>query len=199
MRPRITIVILAGGAATRLPGKLALPIGDEPMLVRVHRRLTAGGRPCVVSARRPLPAELLGRIDAPVVYDAVGDAGPLAGLAVAAAAVRTELLFACAGDLPNIDASLVDQLEREFERLDAAGVAADAIVPTWPDGKAEPLAALYVARRLAAAAADALKAGTRKVMAALDVFVLARYALGAEDGAMLANVNTPADYEATAG
>ena len=40
--PRAGVCILAGGEATRLPGKLALDVGDVPMLVRVYRNVSPG-------------------------------------------------------------------------------------------------------------------------------------------------------------
>src|ERR1700737_478967 len=115
--PTVTIVLLAGGKATRLPGKLSRAIGDEPMIVRVYRRLTSSGRPCIVSVREPLPAALAQHIPAPTVEDRHGDVGPLGALASAAVQVRTPLLFAAAADLPNLDAGVVDALE-ECYRLE---------------------------------------------------------------------------------
>ena len=41
--PAVTVIVLAGGEATRLPGKLYLDAGDLPLLVRVIT--TAGGPP----------------------------------------------------------------------------------------------------------------------------------------------------------
>jgi molybdopterin-guanine dinucleotide biosynthesis protein A len=193
---RITIVLLAGGLATRLPGKLTLPVGGEPMLVRVYRRLTSVHRPCIVSARAPLDASLGSSIPAPVVVDEYDDAGPLGGLVSAAAHVRTPLFFAAAGDLPGIDADFVDALDREFDRLAAAGHVPEAVVPAWPDGKLEPLAALYDVKAFERAGRHALEAGRRRVTAALDGMRVARYAIGPEDEARLANVNTPDDYAA---
>jgi molybdopterin-guanine dinucleotide biosynthesis protein A len=193
---RLTIVLMAGGLATRLPGKLALPIGGMPMLERVYRQLTKGGLPCIVSARKPLDATLASAIPAPVVLDAYPDAGPLGGLVSAAHRVTTPLLFAAAGDLPNLDASFVDAIVREYDRLDGSGAAPDAVVPVWPDGKLEPLAALYNARAIARSGKAALDAGRRKVTAALEGLHVATFAVGPEDEARLANVNTPGDYNA---
>jgi molybdenum cofactor guanylyltransferase len=193
---RITIVLLAGGLATRLPGKLTLPVRGEPMLVRVYRRLTSHGRTCIVSSRAPLDAALVSSIAAPVVVDDYEDAGPLGGLVSAATRVRTPLFFAAAGDLPNIDAAFVDELEREYDRLITVGDAPEAVVPVWPDGKREPLAALYDAVAFARAGRRALEGGRRRVTAALDDMRVALYAVRPEDEARLANVNTPDDYAA---
>jgi molybdopterin-guanine dinucleotide biosynthesis protein A len=193
---RTTVVLLAGGSATRLPGKLLLPVDGEPMAVRAYRRLSHGGRPLIVSARGPLPPELAAVITAPLVIDEFEDAGPLGGMVSAAAHVSTPLLFAAAGDLPQMDAAFIDALETAYDRVAASGTPPEAVVPRWPDGKDEPLAALYEARALERAGRAALAAGTRKVMAALAGLRLASYAVRAEDEAKLANVNTSADYEA---
>jgi molybdopterin-guanine dinucleotide biosynthesis protein A len=193
---RLTIVLLAGGLATRLPGKLSLPIGGTPMLEHVYRQLTRGGLPCIVSARQALDATLASAIPALVVLDEYPDAGPLGGLVCAAHRVATLLLFAAAGDLPNLDAPFVDTLVREYDRLVATGATPDAVVPVWPDGKLEPLAALYDARAIAQSGRVALASGRRKVTSALEGLHVATFALGPEDEARLANVNTPGDYNA---
>jgi molybdopterin-guanine dinucleotide biosynthesis protein A len=68
------------------------------------------------------------------------------------------------------------------------------VLPTWPDGHVEPLAALYDCATFERGAAHALQAGERKVTAALDGARVLAYAIGPEEEALLANVNTPADY-----
>lgn len=192
--PRITIVLLAGGSATRLPGKLVLPIGGEPMLVRVYNRLRVATMPIVISARAALAPELAASIDAPVVIDAFVDAGPLGGLVSAAAQVKTPLLAAVAGDLPNLDAPFIADLKREYDDRCAAGERPDAVVPMWRGGELEPLAALYDTQAILQSGRHALEAGRRKVTAALDGLRVAYITVRPEDEARLANVNTPADY-----
>ena len=53
MKPQ-AVVILAGGEATRLPGKLALDVGDVPLLVRVYRNVSPE-RETWLSTKGPLP------------------------------------------------------------------------------------------------------------------------------------------------
>lgn len=190
---RITIVLLAGGPATRLPGKLALEIGGEPMLARVYRQLTLTGWPCVISVRAPLSARMPGDAPYQVALDDVPDGGPLVGLRNAAALVWTPLMFAAAADLPNLSVAFAGRLLAAF---DAAGPRApQAVLPTWPDGKVEPLAALYDTAAYAHGAASALAAGRRKVTAALDGLEILAYPVRPEDEEALLNVNTPQDYE----
>ena len=56
------VCILAGGEATRLPGKLSMAVGDEPMLVRVFRNVSPG-RETWLSTKGTLPDEIVLRID----------------------------------------------------------------------------------------------------------------------------------------
>ena len=190
---RITVVLLAGGPATRLPGKLALDVDGEPMLARVYRQLTSTGWPCVISARAQLGTRMPGNAPYQVALDDVADGGPLVGLRTAAALVRTPLLFAAAADLPNLSIAFAARLLAAY---DAAGSRAPhAVLPTWPDGKVEPLAAVYDAAAYARGAVAALAAGRRKVTAALDGLEILAYPVRPEDEEVLLNVNTPQDYE----
>ena len=182
--PEITVVIVAGGNATRLPGKLALDAGGVPLLVRVHRNV-APGRPVIVAAP-DLAAELAVQIDAPVVGERGPKRGPLGGLLAAFAAIRTPWAFAVAGDAPFVDAAWIDRLAAAREPGD------EAVVPRHADGHVEPLAALYdVAAYLREGGAELEASGAlHKVAARLRT----RY-VEVDDPRIFANINTPEDYE----
>ena len=49
--PAVTVIVLAGGEAKRLPGKLYLDAGDLPLLVRVYRNVSSG-RPTMIVEQR---------------------------------------------------------------------------------------------------------------------------------------------------
>jgi molybdopterin-guanine dinucleotide biosynthesis protein A len=187
----VTIIVLGGGLATRLPGKLALPIDGVPMLARVLRALSSTGAPCLLAANAPLPDDVAAQISVPIVYDEHPGEGPLAALATAAAAVRTPFFFAAAGDMPGIDAAFVTRVIAAAKEAEWP----DATVPMRDDNSLEPLAALYKVGPWLAAARNALAAGRRNVTAALDGLRTVRYRIVPEDEPALANVNTPADYE----
>jgi molybdopterin-guanine dinucleotide biosynthesis protein A len=192
---RATVVLLAGGPATRLPGKLALDVDGEPMLVRSYRRLTARGWPCVISARAPLAPPLARALGDPqVALDEIADGGPLAGLRSAAQAVRTPLFFAAAADLPNLTADFACALLAAYDAAPAPKPC--AVLPTWEDGHVEPLAALYEREAFVRGSGAALAAGKRKVTAALDCLRVLAYPVKARDASTLLNVNTPADFDA---
>jgi len=187
--PRVTVIIVAGGEASRLPRKLELPVLGIPMIVRVRRALAPIGA-CIVAAREPFAQSIAAAIDARVVLDDRPGEGPLAALVTAASFVETPYFFAAAGDMPGLDASFAARIVK------AASDASwpDAVVPRWPDGTLEPLAALYATAPWSAAAAAALRAGRRNVTAALHGLRIAHYPLETGDAATLANVNTPEDY-----
>lgn len=132
----VAIVLLAGGEASRFPGKLERRIEGRPMLARVFDRLRASGLPVYVAARGSFSSKIDAEIDAPLLVDRHPGAGPLHALLDACAVVRAARLFAVAADQPNVDARLV-------ERLNDAWRAGDEAVVPEHGGKIEPLAAAY--------------------------------------------------------
>ncbi len=180
--PDAAIVILAGGMASRLPGKLEREIGGEPLLVRVFERL--GGRwPIAIAARGGFPPELDERLACPVVIDRWPGAGPLGALVSAAGALRAPRIFAVAGDLPLIERTAL-------ERLDAAWTPQDEAVVYRHDGRLEPLAALYDRAALLREGFALLREG-KGAMQALIERLRSRIISG--DDRWFLNVNTPED------
>lgn len=186
MSGSVGVCILAGGEATRLPGKLALEVGDVPMLVRVYRNVS-GGRETFVSTKGALPPEIDGLIDAPEVVDRWPLRGPLSGLVSTLSEMRSEWVFAVAGDAPFVTSAFVDELAAH------AGPDVDAIVPQHEGKRIEPLAALY--RRLAFvdAGLDVLRGGEGALRLVIDR-LRARF-VPVRDGRVFTNVNTPQEYE----
>jgi len=181
----VTVVIVAGGNATRLPGKLALDAGGVPLLVRVYRNLSPG-RPTLIAAP-DLATELAAAIGARCVGEEGPKRGPLGGLLAAFAAVRTPWAFAVAGDAPFVDAAHIDRLVAAREPGD------EAVVPRHTSGEVEPLAALYdVAAFVREGSAELAASGAvHKVIARLR----ARF-VAIDDPRIFANINTPGDYAA---
>ncbi len=188
--PRLTVIIVAGGEARRLPGKLDLLVEGLPMLLRVRRALASVG-PCIVAAKIPFAQTMASSLDARVVLDDRPGDGPLAALANAAAKVETRYFFAAAGDMPGIDAAYVRRVEGAAESASWP----DAVVPAWPDGSLEPLAAIYATAPWLISASAALRKGRRNVTAALDGLKVVHFPVEPGDEAALANVNTPEDYQ----
>ena len=186
----VSVIVLAGGEATRLPGKLALEAGDVPMLVRVYRNVSAG-RATALSCKATLPVDVDRYIDAPAVVDRWPLRGPLSGLISTMNELRTKWVFAVAGDAPFVDAAFIDRLEARLRPGD------EALVPyRTVDGqrRIEPLAAIYAREAFVREGLPVLLSGNGALRSVIDR--LAARFVEIDDERVFANVNTPADYDA---
>jgi molybdopterin-guanine dinucleotide biosynthesis protein A len=130
-------IVLCGGRSTRMGApKLWLPFGPETMLERIVRILREVVAPVVVVAAPdqdlpPLPADVL------VACDDEPDLGPLAGLAVGLAMLRThvEAAYASSCDVPLLRPAFVRRLTEALGTHDLA-------IPRDGDYH-HPLAAVY--------------------------------------------------------
>ena len=134
--PNIAILILAGGASTRFPGKLERTIAGEPMLLRVYHNARAMGHPVFVAGKGFAP-EIDARLDCPVLIDRRPGGGPLRALVSACGEIGAERIFVMAGDAPLVDASVLERLLAEWQPGD------EAVLPRHT-GQIEPLAGLYL-------------------------------------------------------
>jgi len=185
-------LILAGGEATRLPGKLALEVGELPMLARVYRNLSRGGpvREIVLSCKATLPPALDALLPVPAVVDRWSRRGPLGGLLSTLAQMRSRWVFAAAGDAPFLDAAFVAALAAQRRSGD------EAVVPARVrDGvtQIEPLAALYDRLAFLREGLPVLRAGRGKLQLVIDR--LCARIVPVDDPLLFANVNTPDEYE----
>jgi molybdopterin-guanine dinucleotide biosynthesis protein A len=181
------VVILAGGEASRLPGKLELDAGGVPLLVRVYRNVRGIG-PVIVSASRSFSPEIEMALECPVVIDRWPRRGPLAGLYSAFEHVRERQVFVVSGDAPFVTPTTLAELAQAWEP------AVQAVVPQNAQGRPEPLCALYDRVGFLQAAAAVLAEGSGGVAAAVERLRAKRVRLS--DERVFANVNTPADRHA---
>lgn len=179
----VAIVLLAGGAASRFPGKLERRIDGRPMLVRCFDRMRASGRPVYVAARGSFSPELDARLDAPLLVDRHPGGGPLRAFLDACAVIPADRLFAVAADQPNVDANLIDRLSAAWRKGD------EAIVPEHDD-EIEPLAAVYD-RRAALREGFELRASRRHAVRDLVARLRARFVTCERE--YFHNVNRPED------
>jgi len=182
-----SVCILAGGEATRLPGKLSMAVGDVPMLVRVYRNVCTG-RETWLSTKGPLPDEIAAHIDAPQVVDRWPLRGPLSGLLSTLSGMQGEWVFAVAGDAPFVDAAFIDRLEAHITPQ------YDAIVPMHDENakRIEPLAALYRRDAFLREGMPVLLGGEGALRLVIDRLRVRFVAV--RDERAFANVNTPDDY-----
>jgi molybdopterin-guanine dinucleotide biosynthesis protein A len=182
--------ILAGGRASRFGGhdKSALVVEGLPILDHQLAALSliTDDVMLVVGEQMPSP-----RAAVRVVRDRVTASGPLGGLDAALAAARHDALVLLACDMPFVTARLL-------ERLLALTSEADAVVPRTERGY-HPLCAAYTRACQQAIAVRLARGQLRMVDFLADVRV--RVVCGDELAAfgdhhrLLANINTPAEYQ----
>jgi molybdopterin-guanine dinucleotide biosynthesis protein A len=176
------IVVLAGGAATRFPGKLDALVEGQPMIARVIGRLR-GPEPIYVLGSR-FQGDVLATIPGVrTLADPAPGEGPLAALAAAAAAIAEPWIFVAAADQPNLDRSVLERL------WEAGGPEVDAVVAKH-DTTMEPLGSLYRTAAVARRGAKLIDGGHRSMHALLDALALVTVDFDAEP---FANVNHPGD------
>jgi molybdopterin-guanine dinucleotide biosynthesis protein A len=178
----LAIVILAGGRATRFPGKLEAPIDGEPLLARVYRHVRDIA-PTMIAGRDTFSDTLDAVLDCPIVVDRWPDRGPLGGLLSAAYATGARRIFALAGDAPRVSGEIVYALVAARQDRD------EAVVPEH-DGRLEPLAALYDREALLREGWQCLQGEDRSMHALLARLLVRRVPLDAQP---FANINTSAD------
>lgn len=183
-------VLLAAGRSRRMGlDKALLPWAGRPLWQRQWELLGQLSPQARWLSVRPeqrwVPA------DAPVLYDAYPEIGPLAGVAAALARCETPHLAVLAVDLPGVPVAW-------FERLRALCRPGRGAVG-WRAGRHEPLAAIYPRELLSSAqAALAGGEGSLQRLLATSAERWQRVEIRPEEEAWFANWNTPADLPGSA-
>ncbi len=155
----VTIVILAGGRASRLGGvdKAGLDIGGRPLIERL------------LATVRPIASRILmvtndsrfdGVPDVSVIRDPEPHGGVLPALLAALDEATTPLVVTLACDMPFVSRDVLVQLLTLADGHD--------VVMPYVDGIAQPMHAVYRRVPCHAAVAAALNAGKRRMIAFLD-------------------------------
>jgi len=127
-------VILAGGRSQRMGSDKAwLQLGGQPLVVRqVELARALGAAEVFISGRAGVDYDPL---DCRVLHDRVADAGPLAGIEAALAAISTPLLLVLAVDMPRMT-------PLPLQTLLVCCTERRGAIPRF-DHRVEPLAAIY--------------------------------------------------------
>ncbi len=191
-------IVLAGGPSRRMGrAKPLIKVAGVPLVVRVvHAAREAAAELVVVtkttqakSLRSVLPEGVALRTDVGRIQS------PLVGFVAGADALTAEYVAFLPCDLPLLSPVLLYALFMAAEGHDAA-------IPKWPDGRIEPMVAVYLKAPSRDAAKEALEAGDRAntdlIRRLLDVVYIPVEELRAVDPGLdsFVNVNTPADLKA---
>jgi molybdopterin-guanine dinucleotide biosynthesis protein A len=183
--------ILVGGASRRMgQDKAQLRLGSETMLERLATRLSAVTS-SVTLVGRPQTYEGYRLPNVPDIHE---NWGALGGIHAALSAAKTDWIIVIACDLPFVTREL-------FERLKSfADESIDSIVPMQPDGRPQPVCALYrretclpEIERLVSAGEHTPRALLTNVRTRHVQFAELSDLPGAEN--FFLNLNTPEDFE----
>ena len=159
MIEKISLLIVAGGKSSRLgTDKRFVEVGGIGLLENILRKASAEDFAEIflcVEENLPTLKILAEKFGAKLLIDEVKKSGPMAGLAVGLANIKTDWALAVSADMPFFDSKT---LTRKFS-------AAQAIIPIV-GGKFQPLAAFY-RRELAEIFSRELSSGQRKIFTAI--------------------------------
>lgn len=181
--------ILVGGASSRMGrDKAQLTLNGRSFVERIDEALRA-----VAERTRAVGAKGADySLKFPVVPDVFGGWGALGGLHAALSACEAEWAAVIACDLPFVTGAL-------FSRLKSLRADSEAVVPVQPDGRLQPLCALYRRSPCAERARELIASGERRPRAlvkAVKARVVTWEELSDLESAQdfFTNVNTPEDY-----
>lgn len=183
--------ILVGGASSRMgTDKAQLELGGQTFVERIHRALGS-----ITTATR-LVGEIRGesaRDLLPAIPDVHEKWGALGGLHTSLKACSAEWAVVVACDLPFVTGEL-------FVRLASLRQNFEAVVPVQPDGRFQPLCALYRASVCQEAAGNLIASGERRPRALLSLIrtrlVEFKEVMDLQGSdRFFSNLNTREDYE----
>lgn len=184
--PQIEAFILAGGASNRMgTDKSQLLLEDQTFVERIADTLLT-----VTDSIRLVGGRQNSKLS--TVADVYPQWGALGGLHAALSACSRDWAIVVACDLPFVTPEL-------FRSLASMRGDHDAVVPVQPDGRPQPLAALYRVRPCLRRATELIEAGQRRPLDLLQS-VNTRWVDFSEianlDQAQrfFVNINTPDDY-----
>ena len=200
--PDIEAFILIGGRSSRFGSDKAFAaFGNETLVARAVRTVNQALSPLqtnlVVSRDEQLTSQSLENVGCSIVADRRPGLGAWSGIDAALAHARTNWVLVLACDLPLISAEFLQLLAGR------ANGNVDAVVPRQPDGRLQPLCAIY---RLATAkellkifledASSLPPVGAMFEKMRTCVVAAEEYGGLANAETLFSNINTPADLTA---
>ncbi len=198
----IDAFILIGGRSSRFgTDKAFVELDGETLAERAARTVEMALSPeritFVAAGDDQFKDKVPFAFNVPIVADLNPGFGPWSGLHAALAYAQAGWAFVLACDMPFVSVELVTLLATNVDD------SFDAIVPRQPDGRLQPLCALYCAKNVLAMIEGKLDAG-RPLPPLTDIFdelkarivAHAEYAVLDNPGDLFRNINTPADLTA---
>lgn len=178
-----TAIILAGGKSTRMGrDKTQLPVNGVTAVQHLADTLRPWFDSVLISVSHDSRVQYG---DLKTVSDTQPDHGPLRALCTALRESNSDVNFVIACDIPTIHFPLLFRLLMLSED-------SDIVVPSFEEGRYEPLYAVY-RKAVAAKAHDVLQKGKRRVAAVFGCCTFhAEYVV---DSSWYANLNTPREYK----
>lgn len=156
--PEAEAFILVGGRSSRFGSEKALfEIDGRAMVLRVADALS----PYLATVTLVGHSAKCQNLGLPLIPDTVTGAGPLGGIVSALEHAHAPRCLVVGCDMPLLASAPLALLLKEAARTDA-----EALVPRTPDGRLQPLCAVY-AKRAREPLSRALRAGERKITEAL--------------------------------
>jgi molybdopterin-guanine dinucleotide biosynthesis protein A len=184
IRENATAIVLAGGNSSRMGQDKSLLFADNiPLIEKIVRQLTGHFREIVIGAD---DIEKYSFLNLPVVPDLEKGKGPLMGIYSTLLHSKHEINFVVACDIPDLNMDYVKELIRQAK-------CHEIVVPTWGDGKFEPLFAVYN-KSILDKVKKMLDNGQRKISLLFESTDV-QYLPISDAGKWYKNLNTREDYK----
>ncbi len=150
----VSAVILAGGKSSRMGrDKSMMNFAGKPLIQHIAEQLKPFFRHIIIGAN-DIDKYLF--LSYPVVCDELPDKGPLMGILSCVAAAESELAFVTGCDIPTMHIGLIQQMI-------SMSPGYDIVMPVSPDGRYEPLFALY-RKTIVEPAREIISGGGRRII-----------------------------------
>jgi molybdopterin-guanine dinucleotide biosynthesis protein A len=180
--------ILIGGASRRMgKNKAELRLGELSFVEYVSKALTKLTSQISLVSSRSIDTEWT----IPVIYDLYKDCGAMGGVHAALSACKAPWAAIVACDLPLVTSEL-------FLNLSSYAEGFDSVVPVQPDGRLQPLCALYARTPCLEKVEDLIEKGELRIHKLLETIQTRSIRIeemeGIDHKTVLLNINTPEDY-----
>jgi molybdenum cofactor guanylyltransferase len=179
-----TAIILAGGKSSRMGrDKSLLSANSLPLIEKIVAQLRDHFPEIIIGAN---DIEKYRFLNLPVIPDLEEGKGPLMGIYSSLLRSKYEINFVVACDIPDLNIEYIREMIRQAKGY-------QIVIPTWDDGKHEPLFAVYK-KSILNQAKKLLDTGQRKISLLFEL-VDVKYLPLPDDIGWYKNLNTIEDYK----